>query len=146
MAEGQNVNTLEQEIAQIEQIWLQKKEALRRQKESGEIGEVPHEKEVLKEVVGEKFNAEETQSPEQSRPEQTPAPTAPTVETPSYLSPELNAQVQELVNFAFAESIAKAVKRARAAGNSALEDAFHDALVDELYAQLIERGKLKKVA
>ena len=39
----------------------------------------------------------------------------------------------------------KAIKNARAIGNPAIIDAFHDALVDELYDHLIERRKLQKL-
>ncbi len=148
MAEGESVgdktNTLEQEIAQIEQDLTSKREALERQKQTGAIPETPHEKETLREIVGEKIAP-------------LPAPSAPTipgvgvpagsigVEPPSYMSEELKAKVQELVNTAFSKTIDDAIKQARATNNAALIDAFHDALVDELYKYLVERGKLKKL-
>ncbi|MEX1063767.1 MAG: hypothetical protein WD898_00455 [Candidatus Paceibacterota bacterium] len=133
---------IEQEIAQIEQNLASKRAELDRQKESGEISEVPHEKETLKEVVGEKISPV-IPAPVSPAPQQ-PVPTPPpVVDTPSYLSPELKDKVQELVNTAFNKTIEDAIKEAKSTNNPALIDAFHDALVDELYDQLVERGKLR---
>jgi hypothetical protein len=146
MPEGEISNslTLEQEIAQIERDLASKREALERQKQTGAIPEVPHEKETLREVVGEKIAPFRT-SPTQSAPPSQPTTPLPPVEPPSYLSEELKAKVQELVNIAFSKTIDEAVKQARATNNAALIDAFHDALVDELYNYLVERGKLKRM-
>jgi len=148
MPEGEipNLLTLEQEIAQIERDLVSKREALEKQKQAGTVPGVPHEKETLREIVGKKIMPPEESIPFQSS-SPTPVPTTPfpSVEPPSYLSEELKAKVQELVNIAFSKTIDEAVKQARATNNAALIDAFHDALVDELYNYLIERGKLKKM-
>ena len=113
---------------------------------------MPHEKETLREIVGEKID--------RPRADVEPAFGAKgqgtatqhagnfgsvTIEPPSYMSEELKAKVQELVNTAFSKTIDDAIKQARATNNAALIDAFHDALVDELYNYLVERGKLKKM-
>ncbi len=148
MPEGAMPITLEQEIAQIEQDWAAKRSVLEQQKQSGTITELPHEKETLHEVVGERMG--ESQSiapiPLHTSGGQTPIVLPPpTVEPPAYLSPELKEKVQELVNIAFAQTLEAAIKQARATNNPALIDAFHDALADELYNYLIERGKLKKL-
>ncbi len=143
-------NSLEQEIAQIEQDLASKRATLEEQKQSGAISELPHEKETLREVIGERIGSIRPAPPPAGGPAPsaqqpaTPIP-APVVEPPSYLSDELKSKVQELVNAAFASSLDDAIKQARATNNAALIDAFHDALVDELYNQLIERGKLKKI-
>ena len=150
MPESGLQNNLEQEIAQIEQDLASKRVALEQQQQSGQIAEVPHEKETLREVIDERIGV--------SAPAPAPQPTTPSassgqaailpppvVEPPSYLSPELKEKVQELVNVAFSQSPSEAIKQARAANNAALIDAFHDALVDELYTYLIERGKLNKL-
>jgi hypothetical protein len=146
MPEGEAPNSLEQEIAQIERDLMSKRAVLEQRQKSGEISEVPHEKETLKEIVGEKLGSAPAPAPITPP---TPQPTAPLppppVEPPSYLSEELKAKVQELVNTAFAKTIDDAIKQARATNNAALIDAFHDALVDELYNYLVERGKLKKM-
>ncbi len=148
MAESEMPNSLEQEIARIEQDLTSKREALERQKQTGAIPEVPHEKETLREIVGEKITPSQApvSPPAGGPPPQQPAtlPT-PQVEPPSYMSEELKGKVQELVNIAFSKTIDDAIKQARATNNAALIDAFHDALVDELYNYLIERGKLKKM-
>ena len=49
------------------------------------------------------------------------------------------------MNDAFANSIASAAKKARDTNNPALMDAFHDALVDQLFDHLVERGKLERI-
>ncbi len=147
MPEGEAPNLLEQEIAQIERDLASKREVLERQKQEGVIPEMPHEKETLRELVGEKIASPPTGGPVPARPAPVPqrqATPPPAVEPPSYLSEELKAKVQELVNSAFTKTIDDAIKQARATNNAALIDAFHDALVDELYNHLVERGKLKK--
>lgn len=127
MPEGGGPSPLEQEIATIEQELAQKRELLREQGH-----ELPHDKEILHSVVREKIQ-----------------PTAPSVTPPiattppAPLPPELHQKVQALVNVAFLKSIDEAIKEAKATNNAALIDAFHDVLVDELYAHLVERGKLK---
>jgi len=45
----------------------------------------------------------------------------------------------------FNKSLDEGIKEAVKGNNSALIDAFHDALTDELYGALIERGKIKEV-
>ncbi len=140
--------TLEQEIAQIEQDLASKRSTLEQQKQSGTIAELPHEKETLHEVIGEKISESQPAAsiPSQVSGGQTPTVLpSPVVQPPAYLSPELKEKVQELVNIAFAQTLETAIKQARATNNSSLIDAFHDALVDELYNYLIERGKLKKL-
>lgn len=146
MPEGQTSTSLEQEITRIERDLASKRTALEQQKSAGQIAEVPHEKETLREVVREQYAAPApaTQQPTADAQQPIVAP-PPVVEPPSYLSDELKASVQQLVNTAFTVSVAQAVKQARATNNAALIDAFHDALVDELYNYLLERGKLRKI-
>lgn len=150
MAEGSpqfgGGSAIEQEIAQIESQLAEKRAALEQQKSAGQITEVPHEKETLREVVREQYAVPAPAVPPVTSgqlPVDSPPP--PIVEPPSYLSDELKASVQQLVNTAFTVSLEQAVKQARATNNAALIDAFHDALVDELYKYLLERGKLQKL-
>jgi hypothetical protein len=141
-------DSLEQEIAQIERDLVSKREVLERQRQEGAISEIPHEKETLRELVGEKIAPPPTGGPVPVQPipvPQRPTTLPPAVEPPSYLSEELKTKVQELVNSAFTKTIDDAIKQARATNNASLIDAFHDALVDELYEHLVERGKLKKM-
>lgn len=140
MPEGGLPNSLEQEIVQIEKQLAEKRSVLELQKQSGQINEIPHEKETLREVVGERIGL--------SIPTVPPATSVlppPVVEPPSYLSPELKEKVQELVNTAFSQTLETAIKQAQATNNAALIDAFHDALIDELYDYLLERGKIQKL-
>jgi len=137
--------TLEQEIVQIEQDLASKRAALELQHEAGQITEMPHEKETLHEVIGEHIGAAQPDSPVPSTSSGQAAPPPPVIEPPAYLSPELKEKVQELVNVAFAQTLEAAIKQALTTNNAALIDAFHDALVDELYGYLLERGKLKNL-
>ncbi|MBI2669981.1 MAG: hypothetical protein HYX20_02480 [Candidatus Yanofskybacteria bacterium] len=135
------INTIEQEIARIEHDLASKKAVLEQQKQSGAITEMPHEKETLREVVREQY------APPVLAPASPPVASLspPVIEPPSYLSSELKEKVQELVNIAFTSAIADAIKQAQATHNAALIDAFHDALVDELYNYLVERRKIQKL-
>lgn len=141
-------NTLEQEVADIERQLAEKRAVLEQKKQSGEIDVIPHEKETLHEVVGEKIQEKVPQfQPSAPAPVQPqPAVGAPSVTTqPSYLSEELKDKIQELVNIAFQISLDGAIKKAQETDNPALIDAFHAVLVDELYQYLVDRGKLKKL-
>lgn len=139
--------SIEQEIAQIEKQLAEKRAVLEQQKSAGQITEVPHEKETLREVVREQYAAPAPAAQQPTASNQLPATSLPPphVDPPSYLSDELKSAVQQLVNTAFTTSLADAVKQAQATNNAALIDAFHDALVDELYNYLLERGKLQKM-
>lgn len=148
MQEGSNPQ-IEQQVVELERQLAEKRQELSRQHEAGQITEMPQERDTLHEVVGEQIG-EYTPVPLQpttnnQQPATSPLPPPVVSDTPAYLSDELKAQVQELVNLAFTKSIDAAISQARATNNAALIDAFHDALVDELYALLVERGKLKKL-
>lgn len=138
--------TIQNEIAELERQLAQKKEELTQEKESGEIQELPHDKAALHEIVGEQINnaAPQAQPPVSTDNLPPKAAPLPATNAPSYMSGELKAKVQELVNIAFAKSINEAISQAKATNNAALIDAFHDALVDELFDYLVERGKLRK--
>lgn len=138
---------LEKEISNIEEVLAAKRQELERQKEAGELPVIPHEKETLHEVIGEKLGSTSPYSSSQpATQEDTPATTPPPQmdDALSYLSEELRGKVQELVNVAFNQSLELAINQAKATNNSSLIDAFHDVLVDQLYNHLVERGKLKE--
>jgi len=130
MPEQGNPAQLEQEIVQIERQLEEKREALREQSK-----ELPHDKEILHSIVKEKISS----AAPQPAPQQSDDDAQTTI-----IPPEMHQKVQALVNTAFLKSIDEAIKEARMTNNAALIDAFHDLLVDELYNQLVERGKLKK--
>jgi len=147
----ENPTTLEQEVTEIERRLAEKRVELEQKKQSGEIKELPHEKETLHKVVGEKIQEKipkfqpKAPPPAQSTDEVQVPPSPHISEPPPYLSLELKDKVQELVDITFQENLDKAIKQVQDIGNSALIDAFHSVLVDELYQQLIERGKIKKL-
>ena len=139
----------EQEIAELERTLAEKRAALEEQQKAGEMEELPHPKEVLRELIREKIAS--TPGPAVPPPAVPPPPLAkpklPKLpeETPSYELDELRPKVQELVEHAFQKSLDEAIKLAKATENSALIDGFHDIIVDELYDHLVETGKLEQV-
>lgn len=143
MAEGEK--TTAHEIAELERMLAEKRVAFERQKAAGEIQEVPHEKEILREAVREKIAAIPPVVPFSGTSQPLPSVGAGT-EIPSYLSDELRPKVQEFVRMAFEKSLNAAITMAKATQNPALIDAFHDMIVDELYTRLIEEGKLESVS
>lgn len=142
MPEEGSPNILQTEIQQLERDLELKKRELGQKQESGEIAEVPREKETLRQVIGEKI--QQTQ-PSRSQSALSDDNQQQSSVSPSSTSEEFKSKIQELINIAFSKSISNAIKEARATGNAALIDSFHDTLVDELYNYLIERGKLKKL-
>jgi hypothetical protein len=58
---------------------------------------------------------------------------------------EKNPKVKALVDMAFHDGISKAVEEAKKTGDAYLIDAFHDALMDEVYDMLLKEGLLKEM-
>ena len=89
--------------------------------------------------------------------QEAPKPAPPTAPPPVFPLPaappkkedlkdlDEDRQMKMLVDLAFQQGIDKAVQAARATGQAYLIDKLHDTLVDELYYQLVEKGKLKEV-
>ncbi|MEK7525407.1 MAG: hypothetical protein AAB561_00060 [Patescibacteria group bacterium] len=132
--------SLELEIQQLERALQEKRSVM----EQGGAAEALPEKEVLHSVVGEKIQEHISSSGQQ--PVSAPAPTAQPADgdQPSYLDPQLQPQVQQLVDIAFTKTLAEAIQAAVKTNNAALIDAFHDVLVDQLYEELLARQKLKQ--
>lgn len=128
--------TIDQEIAQLEKELREKRANLEQQPEQKEL--LP-DKEVLREVVGEKI--------QQNAPSYVPKPTPQTQtdDSASYLVGEMKEKIQELVNHVFQNSLDQGIKEAVKSNNPALIDAFHDVLVDQLYDALLERKKVDPI-
>jgi len=134
----ENSSSIQQEIAKLEQQLAEKRAGI--EQESAETDkEVPQDKEILRQVVGERI--------QQQAPQYQPAPIKPQRDdaTQSYADPDLKDKVQELVNLSFNKSLEEGIKEATKSNNFALIDAFHDVLVDQLYDTLLERKKLEAV-
>jgi len=101
-------------------------------------GAPPTEKELLREAVGERIEAGLPLPP---KPVGVVPPVIP-LGKKSITHDELR-EVQPFVDIAFLQDIPHAVRAVIKSGNAHLIDAFHDVLVDRLYAELIKRGKLK---
>jgi hypothetical protein len=115
---------------------------------------VPLEREIfeLEEKLAEKKKElEKDYAPKERlepRPTPAPVPAAPRrVAAPARKQGiiEKNPKVKALVDMAFHEGVAKAVEEAKKTGDAYLIDAFHDALVDEVYDMLLKEGLLKEM-
>lgn len=133
MTESENI--IEQEIAQLEKQLQEKKANLGQQSEQKES---PSDKEILRDVIGEKIQ----QNTSVYVPK--PAPQTQTDDTSS-IPADLKDKIQELVNHVFQSSLSQGIKEAVKLNNPALIDAFHDVLVDQLYDALLERKKIESV-
>ncbi len=137
---------IEKEIAELERALAEKRAVLQSKHEEGEIEEMPHPKEILREVMKERIAATPGAAPVSFQPPAQATPSTPPPAGPSsYASSELKPKVDELVRLAFEKSLDEAIKLAKATENAALIDAFHDVMVDELYDHLIAEGKLEQV-
>ena len=133
--------TIEQEIAQLEKQLQEKKANLGQQTEQSES--LP-DKEILREVIGEKIQQSISTQTDASTNISTPVPQTQTDDTAS-VPEDLKNKIQELVNHVFQNSLDQGIKEAIKLNNPALIDAFHDVLVDQLYDTLLERKKLEPV-
>ncbi len=87
--------------------------------------------------------------------EEIPAPTSVSEEAPdsgqsqqqapaSDSDSQKQAKIKELCQLAFEKGLDTAIEQAKKLNNPYILDEFHDALVGELYKQLIEQGKLEQ--
>ncbi len=118
----------------------------------------PLEKEIFEleqKIAGKKkeleksYAARETPEPKPAAPPPAGGPAVPPKSVPpSAKKPgaiESNPKIQALVNIAFHEGIHKAIEEVKKTNDPYLIDAFHDALIDEVYNMLIKEGLLKEV-
>ena len=125
----ENVQTIENDIAELERQIEEKKAFLSQEKS---------EKEILHGVIGEKI--------QQYAPQYQPQPSLPASLQPIPAPlPDLKDKVKEAIALVFDKNLENGIKKAASHDNAALLDDFHDTLVDELYNQLIENKKLKKI-
>lgn len=135
------MSSIEQEITRLEQELANKRQELQSQGIAPEA--MPSEREIVREVVGERI--------QQAAPQYQPVSPQPPVDTPAAraqqenIPDELRASVQQLVNITFEKGIEEAVKEALKSDNAAIIDAFHDVIVDELYNELVNRQKIQQV-
>lgn len=119
-------NYLDEIVAEIE----------KRHEKTGDVSPTPEKhKEAIRSIVGEKLGKQAPQQPAVSMPIDD--------EDKSYNKPELKPAVGELIGIIFEKDLDAAIAEVQSQNNPALLDAFHDALVDKLYDQLIQTGKLK---
>ena len=112
------------------------------------MGQEKSEKELLHGIIGEKIQEHVPQYSPAGQAVQLPTAQAPTpmaTESPSYLNQELKDKIQEIIKLVFDKNLEDGIKAAAVTGNPALLDAFHDILTDELYDQLVAKGKIPKV-
>ncbi len=127
--------SIENELQQLERDYQAKKSAL--EEKAGENQESnPSKRDVLHQVVEDKIqqHAPSYQSSIKSVPHDH-----------STLPAQVAQAVQFLINSVFQGSLSDGISQAIKTDDPAIIDAFHDALVDELYSILIERKKLEHV-
>ncbi|MBI2624611.1 hypothetical protein HYW67_03980 [Candidatus Parcubacteria bacterium] len=127
---------LESEILELEQRLEERRRTLA---EAGQTPPEGHEKGTIREYVAEQIDKSVRQSATPPTPQPQTAP-PPSITVPTE---EESVKVQEFVNTAFLKGLPAAVSTIKATHNARLVDAFHDALVDHLYQDLVQRGKLK---
>jgi hypothetical protein len=121
-------SSIEQDIVKLEQQLQEKRAAL----EHTESKDTATDRELLKDVIGQQI--------QNQAPAYTPAPAASAqTSQPSYATPELHDQVQELVDLAFSKNLAEAVAELVKRNNPALIDAFHDVITDQLHQEMVKR-------
>lgn len=105
------------------------------------------EKEVLREIISEKFkatpqddqasNKDDQDQKKDEKPKQAPVPTT----KKNGVSEEYQVAVDSLIQTAFAQGLVKAVQAARDSHNAFLIDAFHDELIDKFYQEIKNLNK-----
>lgn len=111
--------TIERDLTKIEHEVAAKREQAEKGSEP-----VPSDKELLHDVVRQKLQG--------ATP---PAPATGPVASPT-------VPVDEYLSMALTESLNKALNAVASTHNAALIDAFHDALVDRLYEEMVKRNKI----
>ena len=129
--------TPEEEIKELERRLEEKKRALT---ESG--AELPHEKEVFRDVLKEHI------SDVRSVGGEVVAPVTPSVSSSQKdddvqkMKEDLKEDVRLLVEIAMTKSIGEAIRVAQRAGSPYLLDELHDHLVDDYYDKLVSLRKI----
>lgn len=129
---------LESEIQELERRLEERRRALAESEQTPPEG---HERELVREYVTERIGGSTNRPTGQSATQ--PQPTTQPIHQPVAAATDEAVEVQQLVDIAFLKGLANAIAAVNAMHNARLVDAFHDALVDHLYQDLIERGKLK---
>ena len=141
----------EQEILELEKKLAEKKQELNKEPEPKvEKIEKPKEEKV---PMAEPSRILDPEDIGKKPVEQEVVPSAPASKLSSKVSTQIKKlkeldkknQVKELCKLSFSEDLDFAVNVAEGLNNAYILDEFHDALVDELYDKLIEKGTLKKM-
>lgn len=124
---------IEFEIPEIKEI----KERIEKAREEIEKKPSPEEKEkIIKEEI-KKYLVELQKTPSFA------PPLSSRDELKEIVKLEREQQIGVLISLVFEKGLEKAVSLAKALGNPAILDEFHDTLVDRYYQILVERGILK---
>lgn len=129
---------LKEEISELEQQLAKKKQELAHKKEAD-----IHDRELIKEIVKEKVCV----LPPLQKAPTTPLPIKKAVikKTKELKGEKKERQIQLLTELAFEKGVIHATEVARKLDDAHILDEFHDNLVDELYKNLVEQGKLKQI-
>ena len=128
--------TPEEEIKELERRLEEKKRALT---ESG--AELPHEKEVFRDVLKEHISDVRSVGGEVVVPVTPPVSTSRDDDVKK-MKEDLKEDVRMLVEIAMTKSIGEAIRVAQRAGSPYLLDELHDHLVDDYYDKLVSLRKI----
>ena len=128
--------TPEEEIKELERRLEEKKRALA---ESG--AELPHEKEVFRDVLKEHISDVRSVGGEVVVPATPPVSTSRDDDVKK-MKEDLKEDVRMLVEIAMTKSIGEAIRVAQRAGSPYLLDELHDHLVDDYYDKLVSLRKI----
>lgn len=126
---------IEQEINKLEEVLREKKAELEATRGEAEL---PPEKEMLREVIGQQIEQQAASSQPAPIIDDSSAPGDDQVNTDDQ-SWDMDTAVQGLVQTVFSAGLQNGINQALKTNNPALIDAFHDTLVDELYDELVSR-------
>lgn len=128
--------TPEEEIKELERRLEEKKRALA---ESG--AELPHEKEVFRDVLKEHISDTRSVQGEVAVPV-AQIPSSQKDDDVKKMKDDLKEDVRVLVEIAMTKSIGEAIRVAQRAGSPYLLDELHDHLVDDYYDKLVALRKI----
>lgn len=126
----------EEEIKELERRLEEKKRALA---ESG--AELPHEKEVFRDVLKEHISDTRSAQGEVALPI-AQIPSSQKDDDVKKMKDDLNEDVRVLVEIALTKSIGEAIRVAERSGSPYLLDELHDHLVDDYYDKLVSLRKI----
>ena len=127
------------EILELQKKLVEKKAAL-----------APEEEKTLEEIIGQEQKQggralSGGQAPSVVSSGLLPTPAVIKEEAEKLRGVEKNQQLKSLIDLAFEKNVIYATEIARNLDNPYLLDEFHDTLIDKLYQELLDKGKIEEI-